>query len=285
VDEQLVQPDGSVAIGLSNGPIVIPFLERSRDLIDYVEVPFEQLRSDPSTAEIGEIVPIVLHCSSMSVAGFVAPSGQTLDHIAHFVSMTQTPWIGEHLAFISADALTGGDPVDDGSGGTVELTYTVCPQLSAETVRRVGENLVTLRSRFDVPIILENSPQYFPIPGSTMSMPEFVAKVVEHCDVDLLLDITHWLITAGNMKMDPLATLESIPLERVREVHLSGLSQQSGRWWDDHSIPVPDQALDLLAKIAARLRPKAVTFEYNWAPSIPQSVLRTQIERVREVFA
>src|SRR5260370_32869703 len=117
-----------------------------------------------------------------------------------------------------------------------------------------------------------------------MLMPELFTEVVGQCDVDLLRDIPPWLITAGNMEMDPLATLESIPLERVREVHLSGLSQQSGRWWDDHSIPVPDQALDLLAMLAPRLHPKAVTFEYNWAPSIPRSVLRTQIERVREVF-
>ncbi len=44
---------------------------------------------------------------------------------------TGTPWIGEHLAFISADGLGG-----DGASPT-SLTYTVCPQLSEETVERV----------------------------------------------------------------------------------------------------------------------------------------------------
>jgi uncharacterized protein len=284
----------AVAVGMSNGPIVAPLLAAAPDLLDYVEVPYEQLRINPATAEIGRQLPTVLHCSSMSVAGFVPPEERTLVEIEHFVSVTRTPWIGEHLAFITADALAGGDPVPDGTDpagydgagydGTVQLTYTVCPQLSRETVERVGANLDALRARYDVPIILENSPQYFQIPGSTMSMPEFVAQVAEYCDVDLLLDITHWLITAGNMGLDPLATLEALPLERVREVHLSGLSLQSGRWWDDHAIPVPDEALELLGKLAGRLRPAAVTFEYNWAPSIPRSVLDRQIAQVREMF-
>lgn len=278
-------PGDPVAVGLANGPIVRPFMDWSPSHVDYVEVPYEQLRFDPGTAEIQAQVPIVLHCSSMSVAGFVSPTEETLDQIDGHVARTRTPWIGEHLAFISADPLDGGDAVDDGSGGSVQLTYTVCPQLSEETIERVGENLRALRERFDVPIILENSPQYFPVPGSTLSMPEFVAAVAEQCDVDLLLDITHWLITSGNVGQDPVSTAESLPLERVREVHLSGLSHQSGRWWDDHAAPVPEEAFDLLERLSPRLRPQAVTFEYNWAPSIPRMVLAEQIDRVRGVLS
>ena len=280
-----LEPGEPVVVGLANGPIVRPFMEWSRSHVDYVEVPYEQFRFDPSTADIQSDIPIILHCSSMSVAGFVPPREETLDQIAGHVARTRTPWIGEHLAFISADPLDGGDAVDDGSGRTIELTYTVCPQLSEETVERVGQNLRALRERFDVPIILENSPQYFAIPGSTLSMPEFVAAVAEQCDVDLLLDITHWLITAGNVGLDPAESAESLPLERVREVHLSGLSHQSGRWWDDHAVPVPEEAFELLERLAPRLHPQAVTFEYNWAPSISRTVLAAQIDRVRGVLA
>lgn len=270
--------DGGQApvVGLANGPIVSAFLERHPDLVDYVEVPFEQLRHDPRTAEIQEQVPVVLHCSSMSVAGFTAATEETLDAIDEHAARTRTPWIGEHLAYISADALD--DP------GITELTYTVCPQLSPATVERVAHNLERLRSRFSVPVILENAPQYFAVPGSTMTMPAFVATVAERCDVDLLLDVTHFLITTGNMGLDPVVSLHELPLERVVEVHLSGMSKQSGRWWDDHSLPAPEEAFDLLAKAGGRLRPRAVTFEYNWAPSMPESVVVSQLGRVRELL-
>lgn len=276
-----VGASGQPRVGLANGPIVTTFLERHPDLVDYVEVPFEQLRHHPPTAAIQEQVPVVLHCSSMSVAGFSPPDDDTLNAIDGHAERTQTPWIGEHLAYISADALVG-DPSD---AGPTELTYTVCPQLSEETVERVALNLDRLRARFSVPIILENAPQYFAVPGSTMTMPEFVAAVAERCDVDLLLDVTHFLITTANMGLEPVASLHGLPLERVVEIHLSGMSKQSGRWWDDHALPAPDEAFDLLAEAGDRINARAVTFEYNWAPSMPESVVVGQIGRARELLA
>jgi uncharacterized protein len=280
-----IRADGPVAVGLSNGPIVGPFLEWSGGGVDYVETAFEQLRFDPAAADVAPGLPVILHCSSMSVAGFVPPDEHTLRQIEDVAQAVSTPWIGEHLAFITADPLAGGDPIEDGSTDPVTLTYTVCPQLSEETIELVKQNLAVLRSRFREPIILENSPQYFDVPGSTMTPPQFLGQVADRCDVDLLLDLTHWMITANNTGTDPLASLEAVPLERVREVHLSGLSKQDGRWWDDHSVPVPEEVFDLLMKIADRVSPAAVTFEYNWAPSVHRDVLARQIARVREVFA
>jgi len=271
---------GAVPIGLAYGPIVPPFLERHRDLVDYVEVPFEQLRHAPDSARIQDDVPVILHCSSMSIGGFVAPSADTLTAIRGHATGTGTPWIGEHLAFISADPVEGLECDLD----PIELTYTVCPQLSEETIERVETNLARMREWFPMPIILENSPQYFDMPGSTMTMPEFVAEVSQQCDVDLLLDITHFLIATTNMGLDPAKSLDMWPVERVVEVHLSGMSEQSGSWWDDHSAPVPDAAFDVLAQVAKRVQPRAVTFEYNWAPSIPGQMLLAQIDRVRELF-
>lgn len=268
-------------VGLSAGPIVAGVLDAHPGLVDYVEMPFEQVRHYPPAADIQERIPLLLHCSSMSVAGFVPPDDDTLDQIAGLADRTRTPWIGEHLAFISADALA-----DEASGvPPTELTYTVCPQLSEETLERVEVNLKRLRERFTTPIILENSPQYFAVPGSTMTMPEFVAETVRRCDVDLLLDVTHFLITTSNMGYDPAEAAAALPLERVVEVHLSGMSLQSGRWWDDHSAPVPDAAFDFLATIADRLSPSAVTFEYNWAQSIPESIVPEHVARARELLA
>ena len=87
------------------------------------------------------------------------------------------------------------------------LTYTLCPQLSEETIDRVAENLSALRSRFSAPLILENSPQYFAVPGSTMPMVEFVREVAERCDVGMLLDLSHFAITSLNTKVDALAEI------------------------------------------------------------------------------
>ena len=279
---QYLEPgSGWPLVGLSAGPIVTGVLESHHGLIDYVEMPFEQIRHYPPSVDLQEQIPLLLHCSSMTVAGFVPPSEETLDQIADVADRTRTPWIGEHLAFISADALA-----DEASGvPPTELTYTVCPQLSEETLDRVEGNLERLRKRFTTPVILENSPQYFAVPGSTMTMPEFIAETVRRCDVGLLLDVTHFLIMTSNMGYDPREAAAALPLDRVVEIHLSGMSLQSGRWWDDHSAPVPDAAFDFLATIADRMNPQAVTFEYNWAQYIPESIVLKHVAQARELFA
>ena len=105
-------------------------------LVDYVEVPFEQLRHTPDVIRLQDHIPLT-HCASMSVAGFLPPSAATLEAILAETARTATPWIGEHLAFISADGLNEDDA---GSVAPTSLTYTVCPQLSEETVERVAEN-------------------------------------------------------------------------------------------------------------------------------------------------
>jgi uncharacterized protein len=268
---------GAVAVGLAFGPVVPEFVSANPDLIDYVEIPFEQLRHSPETGSIQESIPVILHCASMSVAGFVPPDESTMHAIERAVEQTKTPWIGEHLAFIIAD------PIEADHTQPTSLTYTVCPQLSEETVARVALNLATLQQRFNVPLILENSPQYFDVPGSSMSMVDFVGAVVERCQVSLLLDLTHFLISMLNTKKDPVSEIDRLPLEKVVEVHISGMNEQSGITWDDHAVPAPPVVFELFERVMTRVRPKAVTLEYNWSPQFPESTLIKHINRVREI--
>jgi uncharacterized protein (UPF0276 family) len=267
-------------VGLAHGPGIVDLARSHGDLIDYIEFPFEQLRHSPSLAAAQDVAPVVLHCASMSVAGFLPPSEETVAAIAAEAGRTQTPWIGEHLAFVSADGLVEAGERD---APATTLTFTLCPQLSDETVERVAQNLSWLAPRFPVPIILENSPQYYAIPGSTMTLTEFVGNVSSRCDVDLLLDLTHLTITGMNTGADPFVELEKLPLERVVEIHVSGLSAQSGIAWDDHATPAPDIVFALLERALRRSRPRAVTIEYNWS-QIPDSVLLAHLRKTRGIL-
>jgi uncharacterized protein (UPF0276 family) len=273
-------PTGTTSIGLAYGPSIPQFIDANPQLIDYIEVPFEQLRHSPQLCSIQETVPVILHCASMSVAGFVPPSDVILDAINLEAERTRTPWIGEHLAFISADGLD----METGAGGSpTALSYTVCPQLSEETVERVADNLAALQPRFGTPLILENSPQYFAVPGSTMNMVDFIGEVLSRCDVGLLLDLSHFLITMLNTGADAEKEINRLPLERVVEIHISGLNVQSGIVWDDHATPAPATVFSLLERVLERARPRAITLEYNWSPSFPHAILKTHLDRVRQM--
>jgi uncharacterized protein len=271
-------PIGSTAVGLAYGPSVPDFIAANAGLVDYVEVPFEQLRHSPEVSSIQDTVPVILHCASMSVAGSVPPAEAILEAIHVEAERTRTPWIGEHLAFISADGL-------DQDGDVTALTYTVCPQMSEETVEQVADNVASLQRRFNAPLILENSPQYFAVPGSTMPMVDFIGAVLSRCGAGLLLDLTHFLITMLNTGGDAIREIERLPLERVVEIHVSGMNVQSGIVWDDHATPAPPRVFELLERVLERAQPRALTLEYNWSPNFPATILKTHLERVHEKLA
>ena len=272
---------GRTQLGLAYGPTALAYLDACPDALDYIEIPFEQLRHSPETAALQTRIPLVLHCASVSVAGTVPPSDRTFEAIADAAARLRTPWIGEHLAFVSAEGLEDGDETISPSA----LTYTVCPQLSEDSVARVIANYAAARARLgSTPLLLENSPQYFPIPGSTMPMSAFIADVMAQCDAGLLLDLTHFLITCRNTGADPLRELARLPLDRVVEIHVSGMSVQSGVAWDDHAVPAPPEAFDLLQRVLREVRPQALTVEYNWSGAFPQTILHQHLQRVRELL-
>jgi uncharacterized protein (UPF0276 family) len=74
----------------------------------------------------------------------------------------------------------------------------------------------------------------------------------------LVLDLHNLWCQAVNFRLDPALLLQTYPLSRVREVHVSG-----GSWWtpsgrqrrvrrDTHDGPVPDEVLALLPEVLRR---------------------------------
>ena len=191
---------------------------------------------------------MILHSASLSVAGFLPPSQATVDALHQEADRTRTPWIGEHLAFVSADGINEEAERDL---TPTNLTYTLCPQLSEETLERVVENMASFRQTFSAPLILENSPQYFAVPGSTMSMVEIGRR--------------------GGVEVRCRATAGSQPLRHHLSQYRGGRAegdrapatgarrgdsrlrlQRAGRGiWDDHAAPAPPLVFELLERVAS----------------------------------
>jgi uncharacterized protein (UPF0276 family) len=137
-------------------------------------------------------------------------------------------------------------------------------------------------AKLSCPLILENGPVYFEMPGSTMSQVEFIAALCRRRPATrLLLDLAHLTCTAANTGEDPHRLLDSLPLEQVVEVHLSGARSEAGVTWDDHAAPISPLLFDMLDHLLHRVRPRAVTIEYNWDPDFPRDLLRADLSRVR----
>jgi hypothetical protein len=160
----------------------------------------------------------------------------------------------------------------------------VSPQLSEQILERVANATGSWQRKLGVPILLENGPIYFQMPGSTMSQFAFMQTLCARSSSQLLLlDLAHLVITCSNAQLDPLAAIQSLPLDRVVEIHLSGTKAQSGVLWDDHAEPISDVVFDLLKYVLRTSSPSAVTVEYNWDSQFPRRSLEKDINRVRQL--
>ena len=260
------------AVGMAYSGQALRVLHENPELCDYVEVPVEQVARDPEALAIKEHVPIVLHCATLSIASSTDPVADVVDGISRMITETASPWLGEYLAFHRE--------------GEWDMGFTISPQFSHEVLDRVTSAVEKWSREQACPLVLENGPIYLDLPGAEMSQVQFIHALFESApSAFLLLDLSHLLITCRNLSLDPVATLDALPLERVVEVHVSGLREEGGLWWDDHARPVPDEEFELLRRLLGDCRPRAITLEYNWDPRFPTEVLLRDFGRVRELVA
>ena len=285
------------AVGLAATDSLPGWLSIAPGLVDFVEIPFEQLAHTPNLIKsLG--LPVVLHCASLSVAGDLLPSPTIIDQLRYWIAVSGTPWLGEHLAFVSMSGEDGAfsphplfapqvDQVSEPNDSLApyNVSYTVSPQFSGQILDRIMNALDRWDAVLGLPVILENGPVYFVTPGSTMSQGEFISRLcARRPTTGLLLDLAHVSCTAANTGQDVEALLESLPIENVVEVHLSGVGDSDGILWDDHAMEIQPLVFDLLDRVLRRARPRAITVEYNWDPAFPLDVVRNDLQRVRRAI-
>ncbi len=281
--------DRDTAVGLAYCDYIPGLLSAEPDVVDYIEIPFEMLlQSEMALDNVGN-TPVVLHCASLSLAGNVPISNKLRDRLGEIIAQTNTPWVGEHLAFVRAqeaehEPSMADAVIVDPNTGSYNVGYTVSPQYSTAILNRVLDAVSEAEDHFGLPVLLENGPLYVNLPGSTMSQAQFISELCDRRpETQLLMDLSHLEITAHNSGKKAIDLLAEMPVEAVIEVHLSGYSVQSGMHWDDHAQRAPEELFDLLEMLMQRVRPRAITLEYNWDSSFPLDGVREDIDRVKGI--
>lgn len=140
-------------------------------------------------------------------------------------------------------------------------------------------------------VILENLP--WPMPKGDLPLaaaePAVLTRVVRESGCGLLLDLAHAWITARNTQQDEQQFLSALPVECIRELHLTGVDWHAGQLCDHLAMTAPDWAgLDW---VAAQVRegnwpePGYLTFEYGGVGEVfawrtDREVIRSQAPRI-----
>lgn len=180
---------------------------------------------------------------------------QWLDMLSHEVRKRQYRHISEHFGF--------------STGGSFHQSAPLPVPRTPETLAVGHDRLLRLAEVAQVPIGLENLAFAFG-PCDVRQQGPFIEELLEPVDGFLLLDLHNIYCQMCNFDCSPSELLHSYPLERVRELHVSGgswsepqLAGNSGRIRrDTHDEAVPDDVFELLT-LALKKCPKVdvVIFE------------------------
>lgn len=142
--------------------------------------------------------------------------------------------------------------VTNTSGGpwlSVHLDYN--PQLDGELnttqlFKRIKMNVEYLRELSGLPILIENMPFYCKKSRLLCSIePEFIAEALDKSGAEFLLDLAHARVTATHRQLDVYEYVSQLPLQQVKEIHISGPRVEDGLLADRH-LALQEEDWDLL---------------------------------------
>jgi uncharacterized protein len=245
------------------------------DKIDWCELIAEHYLDVPDDhvaqiAAIGRRLPLVPHGVDLSIGTDGPLDEDYLAGLKRLIDAVQAPWHTDHLCFTRVPGYNLGQlgPL----------------QFSERSVEIVAAHAARVKQVCQKPFLLENITYGFVVPGSTMSEAEFIARVLRTADVGLLLDVTNLLINSANHGYDVYEFLDTVPMDRVVQLHMAGGYHDGRKWVDSHSYPVPDAVFDLMAYVLARADVKGILLERDANFPSEFSEITDELARARELF-
>jgi len=196
---------------------------------------------------------VVMHGVSQYFGSPDKPNREHLKRLKSLVKRTNTPWMTDHLCWGSIDGTYTHD--------LLPLIYT------KEAVRVASEKIRYVRDTLEIPISVENLSSYCQFEDSTMSEWEFLTEVVEQADCGILLDVNNIYVSSVNHSFDPKKYIDSIPLDRVAQIHIAGHSKYQRYIIDTHDSRPIDPVWQLYEYVIKKIGNTPTLLE--WDSKIP----------------
>ena len=211
--------------------------------------------------------PITFHGVGLSLGSTDPLDWQYLNNLQGLIERFQPAWFSEHLSWSSV----GRQHFHD----LIPLPYT------QEAVEHVAKRIQQVQEFLGERILVENISSYITYTDSTLSEAEFIKAVLVEADCYLLLDINNLYVNSCNQDFDPLAVLNQIPIDRVRQIHLAGYTDKGGYLLDTHGEAVHQPVWELYQ--AALNRFGAVPTLIEWESNVPDfDVVKAEADKANQ---
>lgn len=200
--------------------------------------------------QIRERYQIISHGVCLAIGSTDPLDRDYLRRMKRFCREIGSPWTSDHLCFTKVDHTNMLD--------LMPLPFT------SETVKHVAERVRIVQQELELPFLLENITRYVTVSDREMSELEFISEIATRADCGLLLDVTNVHLNSQFHGYDAWGFIQSLPLERVGQIHLAGWEPaEDGTVIDSHDGPVPPEVWELFKKTVSRTGPTSVLVEWD----------------------
>jgi uncharacterized protein (UPF0276 family) len=220
--------------------------------VDFFEVISENFMVDGGKPRdvlrrVRERYPIALHGVSMSIGSADGLDEAYLRRLRTLIGEVEPLFVSDHLCWSRLEGFSSHD--------LLPLPYT------EEALDVVCANVHAAQEKLGRTLLIENPSSYLTFAESSMSEWEFLAAMCARTGCELLLDVNNIYVSARNHGFDPVAYVEGVPMQRVRQIHLAGHSQGKELLIDTHDSPVAAEVWELYERTLARAGDVATMIE------------------------
>lgn len=212
--------------------------------------------------------PILMHGVSMSIGSTDPLNFEYLHKLKNLADFLEVPWLSDHLCWTGVSGKNSHD--------LLPVPY------SEEALKHIIERVGRVQDFLGRKIVLENPSTYLEFYDSTIPEWEFFATVANESDCGILLDINNVYVNAFNHGYDAVKYIDSIPKDRVVQIHLAGHRSFDTHIIDTHDSFVSEQVWQLYSYAIKRFGEISTMIE--WDENIPEfDVLVLELDKAKEV--
>ena len=204
-------------------------------------------------SQVRALAPVSLHGVSLNIGSTDPLDPDYLDDLDRLSQLARPSWISDHLCWTGISGTNLHD--------LLPLPY------AEDVIVHVADRVRRVQDRLGRRIALENVSSYLSFERDTMSEWDFLAAVAEEADCGILLDVNNVFVSAHNHGFDAMKYIDSIPAERVFQIHLAGHSTSGEMLIDTHDHPVTEKVWALYERAIENLGPVSTLIE--WDDQIP----------------
>jgi uncharacterized protein (UPF0276 family) len=212
--------------------------------------------------------PFYFHASSIMTP--MRKDGHFPGRLKEYLLCTESPWLSFHLELLPLYVFRLHH----------HLGLRLPPPEPGRIIRQFIDTLERIRGIAGLPILLEN---LHSIPGERYAYaahPEIITEIVQRTGSGFLLDLAHARVAADFQGQEVHRYLERLPLDRLVQIHVSGVRAKNGRLFDAHET-TSEEDDHLLAWLLTICNPQVITLEYIRE----KEQIKEQLVRLQRIIA